>query len=223
MEQSSIVTAHSLLLSSCSRRKRLHPNHIRKDGCQNASGLQSISEDTMNRVTAIFDSQAQAEQAVTALRQMGVADTHLSIVARHGDNTSVSGEGSAAHDAGDAASGAGKGLLAGAGVGALFGLAAALIPGVGPFITAGALATSLGAAGGGAAAGAIVGGTTGAVAGALANAGYDEHESSYYGNAIEQGGVFVAVDTDGTSMSSDQVRATLAQYGGRSATTAGAM
>jgi hypothetical protein len=48
-------------------------------------------------------------------------------------------------------------LLAGAGVGALFGLAAALIPGAGPFIAAGTLASALGsAAAGGAVAGAIV-------------------------------------------------------------------
>ena len=175
----------------------------------------------MNRVTAVFDNQAQAEQAIQGLRQMGVQDSHLSIVAQHGDHATMAGAGSAVHDEGhDVASGAGKGLLAGAGVGVLFGLAAALIPGVGPFITAGALATTLGAAGGGAAAGAIVGGTTGAVAGALANAGYNDHEASYYGSAIESGGVFVAVDTDGTSYSGDQIRATLAQYGGRSANVA---
>ncbi len=170
----------------------------------------------MNRITAVFDSQAHAEQAVSALRQMGITDNNLSIVARHGDNAEMSGGGSASHGD-DSASGAGKGLLAGAGVGALFGLAAALIPGVGPFITAGALATSLGATAGGAAAGAIVGGTTGAVAGALANAGYDEHEAHYYGSAVEQGGVFVAVDTDNSLVSADQVRAVLAQHGGRSA------
>lgn len=174
----------------------------------------------LNRVTAVFDNQSQAEQAVQALRQTGINDSHLSIVARHGDNTSVAGDGSAAHDAGNTADGATKGMLGGAGVGALFGLAAALIPGVGPFITAGVLASSLGAVGGGMAAGALVGATTGAVAGALARSGYDEHEAHYYGNAIEQGGVFVAVDTEGSAVSADQVRAILAQYGGRSATRA---
>lgn len=174
----------------------------------------------LNRVTAVFDSQATAEQAIQALRQMGINDSHLSIVARHGDDTSITGDGTAAHDAGGTAEGATKGLLGGAGVGALFGLAAALIPGVGPFITAGVLATSLGAVGGGMAAGALVGATTGAVAGALARSGYDEHESHYYGNAIEQGGVFVAVDTDDSAVSADQARAILAQYGGRSATAA---
>lgn len=171
----------------------------------------------LNRVTAVFDSQQQAEQAIQNLRQMGVSDANLSIIARHGNETSTSGGGGVSHGDGDSGSGAAKGLLGGAGVGALFGLAAALIPGIGPFITAGALASTLGAVGGGMAAGAIVGGTTGAVAGALAKSGYDEHEAHYYGNAIEQGGVFVAVDTDGSVVSAEQIRAVLAQYGGHSA------
>ncbi|HVF84815.1 MAG TPA: hypothetical protein VM821_02450 [Abditibacteriaceae bacterium] len=176
----------------------------------------------MNRVTAVFDSQPQAEQAIQSLRQMGINDANLSIIARHGNETSTSGSGTASHDDGDSGSGAAKGLLGGAGVGALFGLAAALIPGIGPFITAGALASTLGAVGGGMAAGAIVGGTTGAVAGALAKSGYDDHESQYYGSAIEQGGVFVAVDTDGSTVSAQQIQAVLAQYGGHSAGAAGA-
>jgi len=166
----------------------------------------------MSRVTALFDSQAQAEQAIAGLRQMGIADAHLSFVSKH------TGEGAVADDAGDAAEGAGKGLLAGAGVGALFGLAAALIPGVGPFITAGYLATALGTAAGGAAAGAIVGGTTGAVAGALARAGYSHEEASYYGGGIEGGNVLVAVDTATGGADEAQVRSILSQYGGRSYT-----
>ena len=166
----------------------------------------------MGRVTAIFDNQAQGESAVSALRGLGVTDTQLSFVSGHGGSGAA---GAAADDAGDAAEGAGKGLLAGAGVGALFGLAAALIPGVGPFITAGWLAASLGSAAGGAAAGAIVGGTTGAVAGALARAGYSHDEAEYYGGAVEQGGVLVAVDAHG-SVTDDQVRSILAQHGGRS-------
>lgn len=169
-----------------------------------------------NRVTAVFDNRAQAEQAINALRSMGITESHLSIVARHGDDTTTTGGGSAAA-ADDSADGAGKGLLAGASVGALFGLAAALIPGVGPFITAGVLASTLGAAGGGAVAGAIVGGTSGAIAGALAKAGYNEHEANYYGSAVESGGVFVAVDTDGSAVSPAQASTVLSQYGGRSA------
>jgi hypothetical protein len=177
---------------------------------------------TTNRITAVFDSQSQAEAAIHDLRAMGVSDANLSIISRHGDNANATGSGTAAaaaaDNAEDAASGAGKGLLAGAGVGALFGLAAAMIPGVGPFITAGALATSLGAAGGGAVAGAVVGGTSGAIAGALSNAGYNEHEASYYGSEVERGGVFVAVDLNG-ALSAEQVRDTLVRNGGRFANT----
>lgn len=176
---------------------------------------------TTNRVTAVFDSMTQAEQAVNALRQLGLRDDHLSIVSRHNDNASSAGASSAAAaNAADASSGAGTGLVAGAGVGALFGLAAALIPGVGPFITAGWLAASLGAAGGGAVAGAIVGGTTGAVAGALAKAGYNEHESNYYGSAVESGNIVVAVDTSNSGFTTDQISGLLSQHGGRFASSA---
>ena len=171
-----------------------------------------------NRITAVFDTQNQAEQAINALRQMGISDAHLSILARHGENAAMSGAGSAAHATEDAAGDTGKGLLAGAGVGALFGLAAALIPGAGPFIAAGTLATMFGSAAvGGAVAGAVVGGTSGAIAGALTNAGYDSNDASYYGSAVEGGGVFVAVDTDDNAASSEQIRSVLSQYGGRSA------
>ena len=166
----------------------------------------------LNRVTAVFDSQQHAEQAVSDLRSMGISDAHLSFVSQHSGGAG-GGNGHDGHSAGDDAA---KGLAAGAGVGALFGIAAALIPGVGPFITAGTLLTSaLGAVGGGAAAGALVGGTTGAIAGALSHAGYDENEAGYYGGAVESGGVLVAVDTTGSSVSADQVRSVLAQHGGR--------
>lgn len=165
----------------------------------------------MERVTAVFESRERAESAVNDLRGMGVADTHLSYVSRHEQDGAVDGEQS---DAEGTAAGAGKGLLAGAGVGALFGLAAAFIPGVGPFITAGWLASALGAAGGGAAAGAIVGGTSGAIAGALANAGYTKEEADYYGGEVERGNVLVAVDTR-SGYAADRVRDILVQHGGR--------
>ncbi len=168
---------------------------------------------TTSRVTAVFDSEAQAEQAVASLRQMGVSDNQLSIVAKHGSNATVSGAGSATHD--DTGDRIGKGALAGAGAGALFGLAALAIPGVGPFITAGFLASALGVTGGAVAAGAIVGATSGALANAFTSAGYDEHEARYYGGAVEQGGTFVAVDTAGSNMTPDQVRSVLTQNGGR--------
>ena len=166
-------------------------------------------EAEMARVTAIFDDQVQAERAVSALRQVKVQDAHLSVVARRQEGVDVV-EGKKGDTAGARV---GKGALAGAGIGAIFGLAAALIPGVGPFITAGALAPALGATGGAAAAGAIVGGTSGAIAGALAKAGYSREEADFYGPVVERGGVLVAVDTH--NVPEAEVRSVLARYGGR--------
>jgi len=124
-----------------------------------------------------------------------------------------------AEDAGDTAERVGKGALAGAGAGTLFGLAALAIPGVGPFITAGWLASVLGVTGGALAAGAVVGGTSGALAGLFAKAGHDENEARYYGEAVERGGVYVAVDTRGGQLAAEQIRSVLTQHGGRTAVT----
>src|SRR4051794_34641387 len=114
---------------------------------------------TTSRVTAVFDSQHQAEKAVQMLRGIGVPDARLAIIRKH-DQESESDDSTGERVA--------KGLAAGAGAGVLFGLAALAIPGVGPFITAGFLTQALGAAGGAVVSGAIVGGTSGAIAGALA-------------------------------------------------------
>ena len=165
-----------------------------------------------NRMTVLFDDRAHAEAAVNELMKLGVDHSKMSIIAQH-DNGGVAATDGDHHD--DGASVA-KGTAAGVGVGALFGIAAALIPGVGPFITAGTLlSTALGAVGGGAVAGAVVGGTTGLIATALAKAGYDEHEADYYGSAIEGGSTLVAIDTTGLNESA--VKDVLSNYGARSA------
>ena len=163
----------------------------------------------MARVTAVFDDRARAERAVTELRRLGWKDTDLSVVARSEDEAVAAG---ASPDT--AGKRAAKGAAAGAGAGLLFGLAALAIPGVGPFITAGALASALGTTGGALAAGAIVGGTSGAIAGGLSRAGYSQEESEFYGPAVERGGVLVAVETEDVG-SANEVGEILAQHGGR--------
>jgi hypothetical protein len=164
----------------------------------------------MARVTAVFTDQSQAEGAVIELRRLGVTDTDFSFVARNEDEAVAAG---ASPDT--AGKRAAKGAAAGAGAGLLFGLAALAIPGIGPFITAGGLASALGTTGGALAAGAVVGGTSGAIAGALSRAGYSREESEFYGPAVERGGVLVAVDTEGV-VSSEEAREILARHGGSS-------
>lgn len=167
----------------------------------------------MARVTAVFDDRGQAQQAVNELRRLGLSDTDLSFVARTEEDAVAAGAGhkSAREGAGERAA---KGAAVGAGAGLLFGLAALAIPGLGPFITAGGLASALGTTGGALASGAIVGGTSGAIAGALTRAGYSKEESEFYGPHVERGGVLVAVETD-AGVSADQAREVLEAEGGR--------
>lgn len=161
-----------------------------------------------NRLTAVFDDRRLAEAAIDELRRDGVNEAELTVISREEDL--VTATPAAEEDAGVDIAG---GTVAGAGVGALFGLAAALIPGVGPFVTAGTLLSSaLGAVAGSTAAGAIIGGTAGFVGTALARAGYDAAEASYFGNAVERGSVLVAVDTDRVDAAT--IRSVFQRHGG---------
>ena len=173
---------------------------------------------TSRVISAVFDDAQDAQRAVNWLRQNGITDSAISVVSRRGndyDASNIDDDDEAADDAADAGKGALTGLGVGAAAGALFGLAAAAIPGVGPFITAGALAHVLGAAGGGAAAGAIVGGTSGALAGALSHWGLNEAESKYYASEVERGGTWVGVDLSQTTVGTDTVLEAFRRFNGR--------
>lgn len=171
---------------------------------------------TNNIVSAVFDNQMQAEQCVTQLRANGVPDDAISIISQHGGQVSTThADGSVAEEhADDKGSGMLKGALAGGAVGALFGLAAFMIPGVGPFITAGAFASALGTAGGAAASGAIVGATAGGLAGLMMNYGVSEEDAHMYEQRLSQGGVVVLVDTS-KAPNASQVHQVLGAAGGR--------
>jgi hypothetical protein len=177
----------------------------------------------VQRVTAVFNHHHEAEKAVAALRKSGITDDQFSFVARHDDKIATSGAGTtteAVHTHGDSTGErAGKGALAGGGTGLLLGLGAAAIPGIGPFITAGAMAEVLGIVGGAAVSGTLVGAATGAVAGAFVKAGYSKEEADYYGEAVEKGSVLVAVDTTHNAITAEQVRSILSEHGGHFADT----
>ena len=171
---------------------------------------------TSSIISSVFDSRAEAERAISQLRAAGASESAISVIAqRDGEataaTTTVTGEGG--HDD----HGVAKGLGVGAGVGALFGLAALAIPGVGPFIAAGALANVLGAAGGAIAAGAIVGGTAGGLTEALTSHGVAHEDARYYEDRVTQGGVFVSVDTALAGIDPRAAEEILYSAGGQSA------
>jgi len=163
-------------------------------------------------VSAIFDDQQQAGRAVDQLRSAGVPDSAISIVAR-----SESGKASTTDGAGEEQTRDVLGTAAaGAGLGALFGIAALAIPGVGPFIAAGAIAEA--AIGGAAVTGTVVGAAAGGLIGVLTSHGVDEDEARFYEERMTQGGIFVSVDADAAGVSPMHVRDILFGAGGYSST-----
>ena len=161
--------------------------------------------------SAVFDSHSQAERAVTELRSAGVRDSDISIVAQHdGKNTSTDGAG---EKTGDFVS---KAAL-GAGAGALLGIAALAIPGVGPLVAAGAIAES--AIGGAALTGTAIGAATGGLSSLLTKHGISDDDARYYEDSVNRGGVFVSVDSS-ASVDREQVSAILYRAGGHSSSRA---
>jgi hypothetical protein len=162
-----------------------------------------------NLVSAVFDSQAEAERAVSELRANGVGDSAISLIAQtDGKNTSTDGSG--AEVATDVI---GKTAL-GAGAGTLLGIAALAIPGVGPLVAAGAIAAS--AVPAAALTGAAVGAAAGGLSGLLTDHGVDAADADYYSQRVNNGGVFVSVDTGDAGISSEAARDILYRAGGHS-------
>lgn len=166
----------------------------------------------MNRniISAVFDNHDEAERAVGELRSAGVSDRAISIVAqRDGERTATDGSGEeATKDI------VGK-TAAGAGVGALLGIAALAIPGVGPLVAAGAIAES--AVGGAALTGTAVGAAAGGLSGILTDHGVSEEDARYYEERINRGGIFVSVDPDKADVAPDRLDDILHRHGGHSA------
>jgi hypothetical protein len=81
--------------------------------------------------------------------------------------------------------GAGVGAMLGGAAGLLAGLGLLALPGIGPVVAAGWLATAIG--------GAVAGGTTGGIVGALTEAGVSENDAPRYLEGVQRGGALVTV------------------------------
>lgn len=144
-------------------------------------------------LTGLFDSYADARRAVQDLEAAGVPHRDVSIVASnaHGEHDRTTGVG--ADDAGqDASKGASVGATVGGVGGLLAGLGLLAIPGLGPIVAAGWLASTLA----GAAGGALLGGATGGLVGALTHAGVSEADAHVYAEGVRRGGSLVTARVD---------------------------
>src|SRR5262245_43602514 len=92
----------------------------------------------MKTVCKVYDSYSQARATVDALEKAGMSDADISIVA----NKYVSAEHADVDEVSGAAKGAGIGGAIGGGAGLLAGLGLLAIPGIGPVVAAGWLAST---------------------------------------------------------------------------------
>ncbi|KAB7646468.1 hypothetical protein [Polymorphobacter fuscus] len=160
--------------------------------------------------SAVFDNESEADLAVRDLRNAGVPDSALSIIAQHeGKTTTTDGTGEVEGDGSVI-----RGLLGGGALGAGLAVAALAIPGVGPLAAAGAIAAY--ATPGAMAAGAALGAVAGGLNEGLQKHGVSSDDATYYDERIGGGGTLVAVDETATGVSADQVREILYRNGGHS-------
>ena len=144
-------------------------------------------------VVGLMESGTQAERVVQDLTSScGCNRSDIGLMARGSESERPSGRKSRSksksHE-GDVGAGAMKGAGTGAAIGGVLGLVAGVaslaIPGVGPIIAAGPIASALAGAGIGAAAGGIIG--------ALANMGVPEEHAHYYAEGVRRGGTLITV------------------------------
>ena len=160
--------------------------------------------------SAVFDSHADAERAVSDLRNAGVADSALSVVTQtDGVTTTAAADGEVVDETHGSLL---RGILGGGALGAGLGVAALAIPGVGPLVAAGAIAAS--AVPGAMAIGAAAGAAAGTLNETLAKHGIDEADAGYYGDHLTRGGVLVSVDTRSGTVSPETAADLLYRNGG---------
>lgn len=170
-------------------------------------------------ISAVFDTDEEARDAIAALRSEGISDASLSLITqRRGTTTTSDADG---HVVDEDNSNMMRGIMGGGALGAGLGVAALAIPGVGPLVAAGAIAaTVLPEA-------MIIGAGAGALLGtaneALKKHGVSDDDVEYYGNKLKKdGGVLVTVHPHGEA-SPQTIQQLLHTHGGHNAAQPRAM
>jgi uncharacterized membrane protein len=125
-------------------------------------------------ITRSYDSYETAAEVVEDLEEAGISSSEMSVVGRD----------ERAKDS-NAAEGAGIGAGIGGAAGLLAGIGMLAIPGIGPVVAAGWLAST--------AAGAVAGAAAGGLVGSFTSAGVNEEEAHYYAETVRRGGTVVSV------------------------------
>jgi uncharacterized protein (TIGR02271 family) len=141
-------------------------------------------------VVGLMETREEAARVVRDLTEKCNCDrSDIGLAARGSQGEVTGGAGTTGDRTDEATSGALKGAGAGAALGGVLGLAAGAaslaIPGLGPIIAAGPIASALAGAGVGAVAGGLIGGLT--------KMGVPEEEAHYYAEGVRRGGTLITV------------------------------
>lgn len=160
-------------------------------------------------VAGLFDSAEDAQDCIRALVDAGISREDLSIAARDRGTmrdsgvSGVTGTHESVHEGTGIGTNTAAGALFGGLGGLLIGLGALAIPGLGPIVAAGPIATTLAGAGFGAAGGAIIG--------SLKEAGIPDEDAHVYAEGVRRGGTLLLARTDDAL--TDRVRDIMDDYG----------
>jgi hypothetical protein len=143
----------------------------------------------------LYSDVASAERGVRRFRDAGYPGERIGIVSRDAAAKEVA-EDTGAKAVGGAATGAVAGGILGGLTGLLVGIGALAIPGIGPVVAGGALASAFGLGGGTAVAGAGIGAAAGGLIGALTGLGFSHDEATYYDEGVKGGRTLVTVDDE---------------------------
>jgi hypothetical protein len=137
----------------------------------------------MHTISHVYDSYGQASAAVRDLESAGIPPRDISVIA----NRYVSERYADVDDASATSTGAGIGVAAGGAAGLLAGLGLVAIPGLGPVVAAGWLAS----AAVGVVAGGVAGAGVGSIVDSLRESGVADEHAHVYAESVRRGGTLV--------------------------------
>ena len=147
--------------------------------------LEADQDTTGRTVVGMFTNRPDAEQAIRELKAAGFSEDRIGVALQDRDEQRDLMETTGS----EAAEGAATGAVSGGVVGGVIGLLGSLlIPGVGPIVVGGVLASTLTGAG--------IGAATGGIIGALVGMGVPESDARHFDEGLRSGRTLVAVKAD---------------------------